>query len=424
MSDPAAPDPILDSPYASAGDLPIARELYQQMLGYKLIGFILPRRIRAQMREIKSGLDSLVATVDGFYEILGPRNWVFHESMNVPRIKELVESTSEPAEAERALIAYYREPDTLRYATMRLAGLAPMRPRMDLIQKAVADYAAGRYYAVALVLIAVMDGFVNEVDTSRRRGLHTREPEEMNAWGSVTAHHMGLSRSLREFTRSFKATKTAEVFELNRNGIMHGTIINYDNPVVATKAWNMLFAVADWAQVVLNPPKPKKPQPTWTELGQQLATTARRKKALEEWTPSEEGVSLDAAEDGTALAACVAYADAWKHRRFDLLGQMFLTFGDKRPVSDGAQEARSLYADNPLMDYELLRVRRPGACIALIDAKLLVNGVWHETQLRWLYVEPETGSMSFPGEPGAWMIAPHGPAVFLRPHDHRSNTER
>jgi hypothetical protein len=30
------------------------------------------------------------------------------------------------------------------------------------------------------------------------------------------------------------------VFELHRHGIVHGTLVNYNNPVVATRAWNVL----------------------------------------------------------------------------------------------------------------------------------------------------------------------------------------
>ena len=119
---------------------------------------------------------------------------------------------------------------------------------MPLVEHAREDYFNGRYYSVVLVLFSVMDGFVNDVDTSQRRGLHARDPSEMSAWDSVVGHHLGLSHAHAEFTKSTFKTSDEPVVELHRNGIVHGTLVNYDNVVVATKAWNRLFAVADWAR--------------------------------------------------------------------------------------------------------------------------------------------------------------------------------
>ncbi|MBK9343935.1 MAG: hypothetical protein IPN07_13140 [Dehalococcoidia bacterium] len=98
-----------------------------------------------------------------------------------------------------------------------------------------------------LHLIAVMDGFVNDFEPGERQGLHSRQPGEMAAWDSVVGHHMGLTHAMATFTKTIKKRVGDEVFELHRHGIMHGSVVRFDNVVVATKAWNMLFAVADWA---------------------------------------------------------------------------------------------------------------------------------------------------------------------------------
>ena len=91
--------------------------------------------------------------------------------------------------------------------------------------------------------------------------MHAREPDEMVAWDSLVGHHKGLLAVMPEFLRTFKKRRDDEVFELHRHGIVHGTITNYNNKVVATKAWNMLGAVADWAaakekEAELAEPKP------------------------------------------------------------------------------------------------------------------------------------------------------------------------
>ena len=47
---------------------------------------------------------------------------------------------------------------------------------------------------------------------------------------------MGLGHAQQTFRRRFGATRDEPVQDLFRNGIVHGTLLNYDNVVVATKA--------------------------------------------------------------------------------------------------------------------------------------------------------------------------------------------
>jgi len=163
-----------------------------------------------------------------------------------------------------------------------------------LLDKVMEDYLAGRFHAVAPVLIAQMDGMVNDVNPAQRQGLHAKEPGEMIAWDSVTAHHQGLSHALIPFQKGFQATRTDPVFEVHRHGIMHGNLISYDNEVVATKAWNLLFAVADWAYAELNPPKPPEPEPSLGELMGQVTENARQSRLtdrfMDQWEPWESDV--------------------------------------------------------------------------------------------------------------------------------------
>ena len=51
------------------------------------------------------------------------------------------------------------------------------------------------------------------------------------------------SNTTETFTKTIKKRVDSEVFEVYRHGIVHGSVVNFDNIVVATKAWNMLFAV-------------------------------------------------------------------------------------------------------------------------------------------------------------------------------------
>ena len=116
--------------------------------------------------------------------------------------------------------------------------------------------------SAAFHLIAVMDGFVNDFEPDVRRGLASRDPDSMTAWDSVVGHHLGLTNALKDYQKTIKKRVDEEVLELHRHGIVHGAITKFDNVVVATKAWNMLFAVADWATATTKARQPEAPKPT------------------------------------------------------------------------------------------------------------------------------------------------------------------
>src|SRR5690606_28486832 len=127
------------------------------------------------------------------------------------------------------------------------------------------DYQDGRFYSCVLVLLSVMDGFVNDFEPARRRGLHARESAEMSAWDKAAGHHQGLANAHRIYNQRVSKLDSSEQFDLRRNGIVHGMLPNFDNPVVATKAWNLLFAVADWADGEAARLTPKEDEPTLRE---------------------------------------------------------------------------------------------------------------------------------------------------------------
>ncbi|HEX6666763.1 MAG TPA: hypothetical protein VF081_09235 [Solirubrobacterales bacterium] len=150
-----------------------------QIKGMKLLTRIVARGQRTALLEVEKQLQDLVASVDGFYDLLGARNWIYHDNLNTEVVKEIIQKPAD--EAEQALIAYYRESDTLDFMVRHLRRFPPMRAREDLIRRAREDYEADRFDAATLLLITVMDGFVNDVETEQRRGLHARDDDEMVA---------------------------------------------------------------------------------------------------------------------------------------------------------------------------------------------------------------------------------------------------
>jgi hypothetical protein len=167
-------------PYGSALDLPSMAKLLAQIKAMKIITRFVLRKKRQSMVDLEREVRNLAAMVDGFYELLGSRNWVFHDELNVAVIERLLGLPAD--EAERALIDSYKDPQALRFMVRRLGRFPELQVRMELIDRAEADLHEGRYYATVLTLLSVMDGFVNDLERGERRGLHAREAEEMVAW--------------------------------------------------------------------------------------------------------------------------------------------------------------------------------------------------------------------------------------------------
>lgn len=264
------------------------------MAAFKVLGFLLPKDQRQQLKDLEREHKRITAIVDAFYALLGERNWVFTGDLNLPAMEYAV-SAEDAVTAEKRLIEYYKTDERIEFPLRRLHRFDAMRPRIPLLHNAQRDYEAGRYYSTILVLLSVMDGFVNDLDTATPQGLHARPEEDMVAWDSVAGHHLGLSHAHQSFTKGFYKTDTTEVTELFRNGIMHGTLVNFDNDVVATKAWNRLFAVADWADARERQVKPVEPTPTLRESIGPWKDIQDQKAKIEEWQPYdyEPGASTD-----------------------------------------------------------------------------------------------------------------------------------
>jgi hypothetical protein len=398
------------TPYGSAKDLPVIKELEQQLAALKVFGWMLSADQRAQLRASEAELRRIPDLVDEFYRLLGPRNWVYTDDLATTKIEEVV-SITDPEEAERRLIAYYQEAGRLDFVVKRLFRFEQMRERRPLIRHALADYRAGRYYAVALVLIPVMDGFVNDVETASRRGLHARDADDMVAWNSVTAHHLGLAHAHKSFQKSFRKTETSEVTELYRHGILHGTVVNFDNVVVATKAWNRLFAVTDWAAARAKQLEPVESVLSLRESLGRWRDVRDRSAAIDAWRPHDYTPGDDVPSE--IAQVCTEFLRQWQHHQWAPVSA-HLHGEQKTPVGKRALLAKDAYGALDLTDWELTAVRHTAASVAVVEVTLHVNGQVHDTRLRWLRADGD-GSPAAETETGTWFLTLYGPANFLTP---------
>jgi hypothetical protein len=397
-------------PYSSAADLPSVAEMLEQMKGMKLLTRFVARDQRKTLLEIESQVRDLVSVVDGFYELLGPRHWIFHENLNVEKIKALLRLPVE--EAEQKLIDLYRDPEAMRFMIMGLRRFPEMRSRLDLVDKAKTDYDAGRFYSTVLVLLTVMDGFVNDFDPSSRRGLHTREADELAAWDSIVGHHMGLTSSHSTFTKSTRKTSDEPLYELQRHGIIHGTLTNFDNVIVATKAWNRLFAVADWATSVQKQKIPPEPEPTWREIFSKIAANERGKKALEAWRPRAIDAQDPSFQGEDVCQRALAYLQAWCAKNYGAMASYIsprLAEETPRKTAGMIREACSLH---DLSEFKFKQASFEAPAVCEIEVELTFDDGPQLARMRWIR-ETTDGSPATPDVDAEWFLFLWGPWDML-----------
>ena len=411
--------PISDrpGPYASAFDLPKFVELSNQLQAFKLLTLVLAPDKRAEVQRLERQLRDMGETVDRFYALLGPQHWVFHDQLSLDGVAELLTLT--PAEAEQGLIDIYRGAG-LDHWVRWLRRHPGLQAREQQLRQALDDYRAGRYYSTVHVLIAVMDGFVNDLDPATRKGLAAREAGDMVAWDSLVGHHMGLTNVMGIFQRTCKARNDEPVYELHRHGIVHGTLTNYNNVVVATKAWNYLFAVADWATARKKQAEPAKEPPTWRGIVTQVGETKALRDAIAAWQPSTL-TPVDASwADNSLVEAAEGFLHAWRNGNY---GQMAQTLQAKAATrhKGPAGAMRDRFDCFTLESFTMTSIAFTAASIGVVHADLRVSGRDYISESRWIF-ENEKGEPRVHGrQDGQWARVFEGPEGFIKGWEHHTH---
>ena len=409
---------LIHSPYGSARDLPSYQEITSQIQGGKLLTRFVARDQRSKFLEIEHQLNNLVAVVDRFYDRLGPCNWIFHDSLNVSAVEAILDQTSNCEEAEQRLIEIYRDEDYLNFWTRRLCSIDGLRERAHLIERAREHYHSGQFDSVALHLIAVTDGFVNDFEPNRRRGLHSRDPDSMTAWDSVVDHHLGLTHALKSYRKTFSKRVDEEVCELHRHGIVHGTITRFDNVIVATKAWNMLFAVVDWATASVKARQPKVPKPTFRKILRQMGANARTKNRLEAWQPSRLSDS-DAEFIGHEIhTLTVEFLTSWRDRNFGELTRFPSRRFEKGEVTTRqlAGRMREIFEGFVLSEFRVLELESTAPAIWVSRGEATVNDSLGTYECRWTFEEAD-GRFGYGSDSALQRLVFCDPAVVWRTSD-------
>ena len=400
------------SGWLSAEDLPTVQELRAGIALFEPLAtlFNLDHDKYAEALEtrdrLQKQLDEMVNLVDAFYDKLGSRHWIFTDLMSTDAVKKIITARTQK-EAEKRIVAYYRKRETIPLAITHLHSQPAMRPRIPLIQLALKDYRAGRYYSTVLVLITVMDGFVNDCDPQNRKDQTARSGREMTGEDGVAALARGLPAAQDLFTKGFRKLDESEITEVYRNGILHGMLTNYNNIIVATKAWNMLFAVFDWKvsrDAKKEETKKLADAPTLFQLLEQINHNRENQEKSGVWKAHAIDLSHPGKDKSGAYQACIDFLTAWHEKNYGNLG-CFLYNLPGYSIRKKAGEARELYKISALNSLKILKADRPAAAIATFDVHLECDSFQATKTLRFARVKARDDmNTAQEWEHGCWVL--------------------
>ncbi len=404
------------TPYGSAADLPSVRKMLLELKGMKALTLLIARDQRAEVRRLEAEIKRMVQVVDRFYERIGERHWIFNDHLKFDDLADAVESADDDDELETRFIELHRAwlQRDFWYAGRFMRHQA-IRARRGQLDRARDHYLGREFDSATLHLIAVMDGFVNDFQPGLRRGLHAREPDEMVAWDNVVGHHLGLTNALGPFRQTFKKRHDSEVFELHRNGIVHGAITNFDNEIVATKAWNMLVAVLDWARATEEAEKPVEPTPTFRESMQSLARHAERNRHRDAFESRVVAADSSGFDVEPVVERTREFLRLWQNRNYgDLPSMAMPDLVDGMDPGRRPRFARDCFDAFQLVEYRLLRVTYTMAAVAEMRASAQVGDQSGELDLRWIRVADD-GNYVPSTLPGEWYLQHWSPSQCWKP---------
>lgn len=187
--------------------------------------------------------------------------------------------------------------------------------RAETVERAFQAYKDGDYLVCIPLFLMLIDGF--GVTKSGTKSIfadlatldHLFEAEE-----SVGGHPSGLKAVLKRLAVSKKGYSEEPLTVPERNGILHGTRLNFANKIVATKALNVLAAVIEWARDTDPEPKDETARKKWNEnflrtnLARLAADTPERALALfmeayRDWRPADIVALIDYHPIHTTMSA-------------------------------------------------------------------------------------------------------------------------
>ncbi|WPQ57156.1 hypothetical protein [Paenibacillus polymyxa] len=353
-------------------------------------------------------ISDLVTVPDRFNDMFAERGWILYDMMSLATAEEAVKRAEDGdiEGAEQKLVEYY-DAETTRLHLSMMQAIKAFRPRLRLAYRALTDYEEERYHACIPVVLALLDGLVNDIHQNRK-GFFA-EDIEFEAWDSLAAHSKGLGQLASIFRKGRRSTTTDPLTLPYRNGILHGTDLGYDNRLVAAKTWATLFSLRDWALKVENgkdKPPVEKPKESLRKVMSKYSETLKEHNELQKWKPREIILNDEFVfQEGSPEFVLNEFMELWKRKNYGYMSKLVQL--NKVDDKQKPKKVKEKLADCLLKDFKFLSINDIAAATAIeLSMQIEKNNIITEYQYAYSLINiDEENKFVRRGKPGSkWKI--------------------
>lgn len=367
--------------------------------------------------KLKTEFKQITESPDIFNELFSDKGWIAHESFNHDLMTECISLAKDGKQdfAEERLADYYTS-DKIEWLLMKFKATPAFNKRYELIRLAYEDTISKRYHSAIPILLMVIDGGVNDIDTGK--GFFA-ESTDLTAWDSIAGHSTGLTKLRDIFNANRRKTNTNEIYFPYRNGILHGRDISYANKFVLAKCWLTLIAVNDWAEVLRkNKEREKqeqtKPKESLKEFFLRVKQCNERNQLIDSWQKRDMTLDKDIPSkgdlndyvEGTPERAAVQFFKYWQNNNYGKIARQIYYFTKDIKYSKEAGRVSKIFKNKILREYKLISIEDCAPAVSEIMVKIKFQYQEEDIdtiiKLRMIYQNDEGESMVFGQKGGNW----------------------
>lgn len=353
----------------------------------------------SEPRRLGAALGDLPSLPDRFNGAFIQQGWIFVEFAcgyeAAERALAMRTEGASEADIDTWLAEHFLAFEPIRWQSLKLLGGGMAEPRhpirAEVTERALAAYEDGDWLVAVPLLLMLIDGFgVSETGTkSLFSDLDTLD-ELFQANESVAGHPSALKPLLERLRRGQRGYSERALNLPLRNGILHGTRLNYANKVVAAKALNLLAAIVEWARDVAPEPKDEQAKQRWNERF--LRDNLERLRPDTPDRALEQFAAALAAHRPTDVVALIDY-----HPRNTLLSEKIREWRELEAYEIGIERigAWELFGND--------RPGRTGRCQVRLSLRPR-DGGWHSATEERVYAQRSV-ELREVGLPAYWQIA-------------------
>lgn len=385
-------------------------EIISMMPGFDLI------KHEEEIKRLYKETKEFASVPDDFNDTFAPLGWIASEYTSIDLMKEAIACANKKnVDEAEALLVNNIDEKYLEFLFLRIGWREVFNKRMRLLELARVDYIEERYHACIPLLLALIDGIVN--DLSKHVGFFA-ENSDVTAFDSLAGHERGLQFIAKIFKQPRKKTNEEPITLPFRNGILHGKELAFDNKIVAAKCWALISAIRDWVHSVENPKEEKK-EKTFFEVFEDLKEHEKNKKETErlfaeyyandadrEYNFPVNYDQLHLIEDNTPEKLVAIFFETLMHKRYGILVDM-LDIPSTRKKGAAGQLAED-FKGIDIKSFTIVGIddKAPAVSSVEVGVEYQVDGIEYGKQfeIRLIYEDEKQNPLIRNDPRGKWVI--------------------